>query len=96
MPDAVKAVEGYGRHVGLAFQIIDDLLDLTSTPEQMGKSTGKDAGRGKNTYPSLLGVEQSRQEADRQLEQGLNSISPLGTRARPLVTLARFVLQRDR
>ncbi len=93
---AVKAVEGYGRHIGLAFQIVDDLLDLTSTPEQMGKGTGKDAGRGKNTYPSLLGVEQSRQEAHRQLDLGLGSLSPLGSRAQPLITLARFVLQRDR
>jgi len=92
----VKAVESYGRHVGLAFQIVDDLLDLTSTPEQMGKGTGKDAGRGKNTYPSLMGVERSREEATRQLEQGLQAISPLGVQAQPLATLARFVVQRDR
>jgi len=95
-PSAIKAVEGYGRHVGLAFQIVDDLLDLTSTPEQMGKGTGKDAGRGKNTYPSLMGVDQSREEATRQLDLGLQSISPLGSRAKPLITLARFVVQRDR
>jgi len=93
---AVKAIEGYGRHIGLAFQIIDDLLDLTSTPEQMGKGTGKDAGRGKNTYPSLMGVDPSREEATRQLDLGLQSISPLGSRAKPLITLARFVVQRDR
>ena len=93
---AVKAVDGYGRHVGLAFQIVDDLLDLTSTPEQMGKGTGKDARRGKNTYPSLLGLEQSRKEADRQLELGLSSISLLGLPAQPLATLARFAVQRDR
>jgi geranylgeranyl diphosphate synthase type II len=94
--DAVNAVEAYGRHLGLAFQIVDDLLDLTATPEQMGKGTGKDAGRGKNTYPSLMGLEESRKEAGRQLDLGLQSISPLGTRAQPLVTLARFVVQRDR
>ena len=45
-------MDAYGRHVGLAFQIVDDLLDLISTPEQMGKGTGKDAGRGKNTIPA--------------------------------------------
>jgi len=95
-PAAVKAMDAYGRHVGLAFQIVDDLLDLTSTPEQMGKGTGKDAGRGKNTYPSLMGVEQSHDEAARQLELGLQSIGPLGPKSRPLVTLARFVVQRDR
>jgi len=94
--ESVKAVEGYGRHIGLAFQIVDDLLDLTSTPEQMGKGTGKDAGRGKNTYPSLMGVEQSRHEAHRQLDLGLQSVASLGPQAQPLVTLARFVIQRDR
>ena len=57
-PAPLEAIGAYGRHVGLAFQIVDDLLDLTATPEQMGKGTGKDAGRGKNTYPSLMGVRQ--------------------------------------
>ena len=49
----LKAVTAFGEHLGLAFQIVDDLLDRTSTPEQMGKATGKDASKGKNTYPSL-------------------------------------------
>jgi geranylgeranyl pyrophosphate synthase len=94
--EAVTAVAGFGRHLGLAFQIVDDLLDLTSTPEQLGKATGKDAGKGKNTYPSLLGIDESRQEADRQLQLGLEAIKPLGPRGQTLQTLAQFVVRRDR
>ena len=59
----------YGKHLGLAFQIVDDLLDVTSTPEELGKKTNKDAGGGKNTYPRLLGIDGSRAEASKQVEQ---------------------------
>ena len=82
--------------LGLAFQIVDDLLDRTSTPEQMGKATGKDAGKGKNTYPSLLGIEASQQQAERELKLGLAAIAPLGSQGQALQTLARFVVERDR
>ena len=93
---AIRAVTQYGEHLGLAFQIVDDLLDRTATPEQMGKATGKDAGKGKNTYPSLLGIEASQQQASRELEAGLEAIAVLGAKAQPLQTLARFVVERDR
>ena len=93
---AVAAVTAYGKHLGLAFQIVDDLLDVTSTPEQLGKATRKDADRGKNTYPSLLGVEGSRREADHQLAAALSAIDVLGPSSRTLRTLAEFVVQRDR
>ncbi len=91
----VEAVTAYGRHLGLAFQIIDDVLDVTSTPEQLGKHTRKDADRGKNTYPSLLGLEESRAEAHRQLNEALSSLHPLGPAAGGLATLARFVVERQ-
>jgi geranylgeranyl pyrophosphate synthase len=94
--EALSAVTEFGNHLGLAFQIVDDLLDLTSTAEQLGKATGKDAAKGKNTYPSVLGVEASRREADRQLDLGLKAISLLKDRSETLETLARFVVQRDR
>ncbi|MGH7175994.1 MAG: polyprenyl synthetase family protein, partial [Tepidisphaeraceae bacterium] len=58
-----EAIAQFGQHVGLAFQIVDDLLDVTSTPDQLGKATRKDAGRGKNTFPAQIGVERSRSEA---------------------------------
>src|SRR4051812_13202833 len=91
----LRAVTEYGRHVGLAFQIVDDILDVTSTPEQLGKATNKDVDRGKNTYPSLLGLDRSRDEAKRQLQAGLAAIAPLGPNAEPLRVLARFVVERN-
>jgi len=81
--------------LGLAFQIVDDILDVTSTPEQLGKATNKDASKGKNTYPALLGLEQSRDEARRQLKAALGAIAPLGAAASELQTLAKFVVERQ-
>ena len=92
---ALKAVTAFGEHLGLAFQIVDDLLDRTSTPEQMGKATGKDAGKGKNTYPSLMGIEASQQQAERELKLGLEAIAPLGSKGHALQTLAKFVVERN-
>jgi geranylgeranyl pyrophosphate synthase len=91
----LAAVAAFGRHLGLAFQIVDDLLDVTSTPERMGKATGKDASRGKNTYPVLLGVEGSRRSAADQLAAALAAIENLGTPAAGLQQLARFVVARQ-
>ena len=68
-------------HLGLAFQIVDDLLDVTSTPEQLGKATDKDAGKGKNTYPALMGLKESRIEASKAMDTALEAIEPLGERA---------------
>jgi geranylgeranyl diphosphate synthase type II len=84
----------FGRHLGLAFQIVDDILDVTSTPQQLGKQTNKDSQRGKNTFPSLLGLEQSRAEAVRQLHAAVDSLRPFGARADRLRALARFVVER--
>jgi geranylgeranyl diphosphate synthase type II len=92
--DLLPAVTEFGRHLGLAFQIVDDVLDVTSTPQEMGKATGKDAGKGKNTYPSLLGLEESRREADNQLKAALESIKPLGKAAAGLTALAKFTVLR--
>jgi geranylgeranyl diphosphate synthase type II len=91
----LTAITDFGRHMGLAFQIVDDILDVTSTPEQLGKATSKDANRGKNTYPSLLGLEASRQEAARQLAAALESIKSMGPAAEGLRALARFVVERN-
>ena len=92
--DAVEAVTRYGQALGLAFQIVDDVLDVTSTPEQLGKATAKDAGRGKNTYPSLLGLDASRNEANRQLDAAVAAVGSLGGAAAGLSSLARFVVER--
>ena len=92
--EQLEALTRFGGHLGLAFQIVDDLLDETATPEQLGKGTQKDRGRGKNTYPSLLGIEGSRREAERQLGLGVAAAGELAEGAGNLVTLARFVVER--
>jgi len=92
---SLAAVTAFAKHVGLAFQIMDDLLDVTATPEQLGKATNKDASRGKNTYPALLGVEGSRIAADAEMKAAIDALQPLGDAANGLRALARFVVQRS-
>ena len=84
----------YGKHLGLAFQIVDDLLDLKGSQAKMGKRIGKDASQGKLTYPALLGEEQSEARAQQMAEAAIASIEPFGESARPLELLARFVVDR--
>lgn len=93
--DERNAVESFAHHLGLAFQIVDDILDETSTPAQLGKATQKDQAKGKNTYPKLLGLAGARTEASRQMDLALSALTPLGDRADRLVTLARFVVDRQ-
>lgn len=90
----MDALTGFGRNLGLAFQIVDDLLDVTGTPEQLGKATGKDLSKGKNTYPSLLGINGSRQAASAALDAALQALAPLGSKAEGLKNLACFVVDR--
>lgn len=89
------ALSDFGLHLGLAFQIVDDILDVTCTPQQLGKATGKDASRGKCTWPTLMGLQASRQEADRQLRLALDSLASFGPAADGLRVLARFVVERQ-
>jgi geranylgeranyl pyrophosphate synthase len=95
-PSAIERVTLFGKRLGLAFQIVDDLLDVVASEKQLGKRTGKDAARGKNTYPSLLGVAAARREAKAQLRAALDALAPLGKLAEPLRVLARFVVERRR
>jgi geranylgeranyl diphosphate synthase, type II len=89
------AMTRFGQHLGLAFQIIDDVLDVTATPQQLGKATRKDASRGKNTYPALLGLEQSREEGSRQLAAALEALTSFNDKSHTLAALARFVIERQ-
>lgn len=93
--DQVACLERFGRSIGLAFQIVDDLLDVESSVETMGKHTKKDEALGKLTYPGLLGVERSRRWAQQLVEEACAALTPLGESAAPLVTMARFVLERN-
>jgi geranylgeranyl diphosphate synthase type II len=92
----LKCLDGYGRFLGLAFQIVDDLLDVEGDAEQTGKRVGKDAARGKLTYPGLLGVAESRRRAERFGCEAGECLKPLGGDAGLLLALVPFVLKRDR
>ena len=91
----VNRLEEFGKRVGLAFQIADDLLDVTGDAAKLGKGVGKDATLGKMTYPALLGVEASRLKADALIDEACRLLEPLGEKGYKLVELARFVTQRD-
>ncbi|HYG66542.1 MAG TPA: polyprenyl synthetase family protein [Anaeromyxobacteraceae bacterium] len=90
------AVYPIGLRIGLAFQIADDLLDLTSDTATLGKRAGKDAAAGKCTLPSIVGVDEARRRAAALLDEALSAFVPLGPRAEPLRALAQFVLSRKK
>lgn len=92
--DVLSPLDEYGQCVGLAFQIVDDILDVTASTETLGKTQGADMERGKPTYPSLLGLDCSQRLASRQRDQALNALEGLGVGFEPLRELARFVVAR--
>lgn len=92
---ALDRMDTFGRAFGLAFQITDDLLDVESSQEKTGKGVGKDAVRGKLTYPGLLGVAESRRRAEEQLRLAVEAVAGFGPAGEPLAYLARMLLERD-
>ncbi len=92
----LEALTMYGQAMGLMFQIVDDLLDVTQTADHVGKATGKDQESGKLTYPLVLGEEACRQEVDRLLTESLQAIMPLGQAGDQLASLAQFMAVRTR
>ena len=93
-PDQIRMLKRYGDGIGLAFQVIDDILDLEGHPDRLGKSTGKDVRARKATYPALLGVAKSRQHAERAVARACAALAPLGRRGAPLTDIARYVVRR--
>jgi geranylgeranyl diphosphate synthase type II len=84
----------YGHSIGLAFQIVDDVLDVTQTSEQLGKTAGKDTAAEKTTYPALFGVEESLRKADALVEQACAQLDVFGERGTTLKELAHFLVAR--
>jgi geranylgeranyl diphosphate synthase, type II len=89
-----SALKNYGHHIGLAFQITDDLLDVEGDPALMGKTPGSDAAKNKMTYPALLGIAQSRDAAREHVESALEALTSFDVRAEPLRAIARYLLVR--
>jgi len=92
----LEALSRYGEHVGLAFQIVDDILDVESTPEQLGKTPGKDAAQHKVTFPAVYGLERSRQIAEEMYRRACEALADFGPQADPLRQLAGLIVHRAR
>lgn len=92
--DQIRAIDGYGRHVGLAFQIVDDILDVEGDPHHLGKTAGKDAKAGKPTYPSICGLEASRQLAAERHRDALAALSSAGLHHSRLTDIAAWIITR--
>ena len=95
-PAQLKALTDFGYHVGLAFQVIDDILDVTQTSETLGKTAGKDTQAQKATYPSIVGLEKSRQIAAQLTRRAFDALKSFKGKALALEALAEYLLKRDR
>lgn len=91
---AVANLREFGQSVGLAFQIVDDVLDVTQSSQQLGKTAGKDSAAEKATYPALFGVDESLTRASALIASALKSISDFGERGETLSSLAKFLVER--
>ena len=92
----VEALRRFGSAVGLAFQVADDVLDVTATSASLGKTAGKDVANAKSTYVRLLGVDEARAEADRLATVALGHLDQGGVDRAALGALARYIVERDR
>ncbi len=93
-PEDIQSLQRYGRHLGLAFQITDDLLDIEGDPAVMGKPAGSDEAKNKKTYPALIGMARSREMAREHVERAVQALDGYGYEAEPLRAVARYLLVR--
>ena len=91
----VDALRAYGAHIGLAFQIADDILDVTGDEAKIGKPVGSDEERDKATYPKLYGLEESHRRAHAEVGAALHTLVDFDSRAEPLRAIARYIVERD-
>jgi geranylgeranyl diphosphate synthase type II len=92
--DDVTRLDGFGRKAGLAFQIVDDVLDMTEDSAHLGKTAGKDQATEKATWPAVFGLEQSRRDAAHLIEEAFAALEPYGSRADGLKSVARYLVER--
>jgi geranylgeranyl diphosphate synthase, type II len=92
--EQVARLDTFGRKAGLAFQIIDDVLDMTEDSEQLGKTAGKDLAHDKATWPAVHGIEQSYRDADRLIREAFEALAPFGANAEGLRAVARYLVER--
>ena len=94
-PAKLAALTDFGHALGLAFQVIDDILDVTQSTEMLGKTAGKDQAVEKSTYPAILGLDASRKEAARLTKAAMDALKPFGTKAARLEEIASHLLKRE-
>ena len=94
MDAEIEKLREFGSAIGLAFQIVDDVLDVTKSSEELGKTAGKDTASDKATYPAVFGIEESLRRADSLIARGCNALDGFGARAQTLKSLAHFLVQR--
>ena len=92
----VSQLRAFGQSIGLAFQIVDDVLDVTQTSEQLGKTAGKDTAAEKVTYPALFGIDESIKKADQLVKDAFGALESFGERAETLKELAKFLVERKK
>ena len=94
--DQVAKLRSFGQSIGLAFQIVDDVLDVTQTSEQLGKTAGKDTAAEKTTYPALFGIEESLKKADALVATAFQALDGFGEKSETLKALAKFLVERKK
>ncbi len=91
----IAKLSKYAQNIGLAFQIVDDILDITATDEQLGKTAGKDLAAQKATYPSIWGLEKSQEQAQNLINDAMDQLESYGENAEPLRAIAKFIVTRN-
>jgi geranylgeranyl diphosphate synthase type II len=93
--DELERLNKYGEKIGLAFQIVDDILDIEGSSDELGKTAGKDQKSLKATFPGVIGLAESKQKASELIHSAINYVEPLGDSALPLIEIALFILRRQ-